>query len=205
MPFQDLQKKMQWNFWIHFSISQDGQAIEYWKSNKNSQTQSKSQEWYELSRAGRIRESVMETGIQNKFSQIYHLSSRVATDCGNEHEKASTECYFSIFSSSLENLTIRDSSLIINPNYPCIGASPDASIVECKCCRIRCLEIKWLYSHRDSIPQMLGKKLYLHKNAEGKEQLSQTIPNSNNSDKSQEVHNEWGRGQPCCVNICVNI
>ena len=61
--------------------------------------------------------------------------------------------------------------MIINPNYPYIGASPDA-IVECKCCGIRCLEIKCPYSHRgDSIPQMLGKKLYLHKNAEGKVQL----------------------------------
>ena len=177
---------MQWNFWIHFSISQDGQAIEYWKSNENSQ--SKSQKWYELSRAGRIRASVMETGMQNKFSQIYHLSLRVATDWGIEHENAAKECYFSMFSSSLENLTIRDSSLIINPNYPYLGASPDA-ILECKCCGIRCLEIKWPYSHRgDSIPQMLGKKLYLHKNAEGKEQLSQTIPNSSNSDITLGQH-----------------
>ena len=39
---------------------------------------------------------------------------------------------FQFFSSSHENLTIRDSRLIINPNYPYIGASPDA-IVECKC------------------------------------------------------------------------
>ena len=66
--------------------------------------------------------------------------------------------------------------MIINPNYPYIGASPDAT-VECKCCGIRCLEIKCPYSHRgDSIPQMLGKKSYLHKNAEGKVQLM-----SNNS------------------------
>ena len=83
----------------------------------------------------------METGMQNKFSQIYHLSLRVTTDWGIEHENAAKECYFSMFSSSLENLTIRDSSLIINPNYPYLGASPDA-ILECKCCGIRCLEIK---------------------------------------------------------------
>ena len=39
------------------------------------------------------------------------------------------------------------------------------------------MEIKCPYSHRgDSIPQMLGKKSYLHKNAEGKVQLM-----SNNS------------------------
>ena len=89
---------------------------------------------------------------------------------GIEHENAAKECYFSIFSSSHENLTIRDSGLIINPNYPYIGASPDA-IVECKCCGVRCLEIKYLYSHRgDSILKILGKKSYsyLHKNAEGK-------------------------------------
>ena len=63
-----------------------------------------------------------------------------------EYENATKECYFSIFSSSHENLTIRDSGLIINPNYPYIGASPDA-IVECKCCGIRCLEIKCPYCH----------------------------------------------------------
>ena len=63
------------------------------------------------------------------------------------------------------------STHIVNPNYPFIGASPDA-IVECKCCGISCLEIKCPYSHRgDSIPKMLGKKSYLHKNAEGKVQL----------------------------------
>ena len=34
------------------------------------------------------------------------------------------------------------------------------------------MEIKCPYSHRgDSIPQMLGKKSYFHKNAEGKVQL----------------------------------
>ena len=61
--------------------------------------------------------------------------------------------------------------MLINPNYPYFSASPEA-IVECKCFRIRCLEIKCLYSHRgDSVPQMLGKKPYLHKNAEGKVQL----------------------------------
>ena len=76
-----------------------------------------------------------------------------------------------LFFSSHENLTIRDSDLIINPKYPHIGASLD-SIVECKCCGIRCLEIKGPYFNRgDSIPQVLGKKSYLHKNAEGKVQL----------------------------------
>ena len=68
----------------------------------------------------------------------------IATDRGTEHKNAAKKCYFSIFSSSHENLTIRDSGLIINPNYPYIGASPDA-IVECKCCGIRCLEIKCPY------------------------------------------------------------
>ena len=83
----------------------------------------------------------------------------MATEWGIEHENAAKENYFSIFSSSHENWTIRDWRLIISPNYPYIGASPD-TIVERKCCGVRCLEIKCPYSHRrDSIPQMLEKNL----------------------------------------------
>ena len=62
-----------------------------------------------------------------------------------KNKNAAKECYFSDFSGSHENLTIRDSGLIVNPNYPYIGASP-AAIVECKCCGIRCLQIKCPYS-----------------------------------------------------------
>jgi len=39
-----------------------------------------------------------------------------------------------------------DSGLIINPQWPYIGASPDG-IVDCKCCTKRVFEIKCPYSH----------------------------------------------------------
>ena len=160
MPFQDLKTKCN-EIFESISISQD-EAL-----NMESQTRSqgKRQKWHEL-RAGRITASVMKKACRTNLDipslssikkNCYQVKFRsIATDWGIEHENAAKECYFSIFSSS--NLTIRDSGLIINPNYPYIGASPDA-IVECKCCGVRCLEIKYLYSHRgDSILKILGKK-----------------------------------------------
>ena len=102
--------------------------------------------------------------IQKKLIKKNCVKFRsIATDWGNEHKNTAKECYFSIFSSSHKNLTIRGSGLIINPNYPYIGASPDAT-VECNWCGISCLKIWCSYPQRgDSIPQMLGKKLYSYK------------------------------------------
>ena len=156
MPFQDLETKCN-EIFESISISQD-KAL-----NVESQPrrQGKREKWYEL-RAGRITASVMKKACRTNLDipslssikkNCYQVKFRsIATDWGIEHENAAKECYFSIFSSSHENLIIRDSGLIINPNYPYVGASPDA-IVECKYCKIRCLEIKCPYSHReDSIP-----------------------------------------------------
>ena len=46
-----------------------------------------------------------------------------------------------------DNLVVSDSGLVINPQWPYIGASPDG-IVECTCHGKRVLEIKCPYSHR---------------------------------------------------------
>ena len=84
-------------------------------------SQSKSEKWYE--------QIYIYTIFIINLKNCYRVKFRsIATDWGIEHENAAKECYFSIFSSSHENLTIRDSGLIINPNYPYIGASPDATV-----------------------------------------------------------------------------
>ena len=45
------------------------------------------------------------------------------------------------------DLTVHDSGLLINPNWPFIGASPDG-VVSCACCGKGTLEIKCPYCHR---------------------------------------------------------
>jgi len=42
-----------------------------------------------------------------------------------------------------------DSGLVVNPQWPFIGACPDG-VIECDCCGRGVLEIKCPYCHRDS-------------------------------------------------------
>ena len=48
------------------------------------------------------------------------------------------------------NHSINLSGLILNPDFPYLGASPDG-IVNCSCCRVGCLEIKCPSKYRDNL------------------------------------------------------
>ena len=48
-----------------------------------------------------------------------------------------------------ENFQVLDSGLVLNPEWPFIGASPDG-VIECSCCGKEVLEIKCPYCHKDS-------------------------------------------------------
>ena len=49
-----------------------------------------------------------------------------------------------------EDFTVKDSGLCIHPQYPHLGANPDA-IISCQCCGVGVLEIKCLYCRRDEV------------------------------------------------------
>ena len=63
---------------------------------------------------------------------------------------------------------VSDSGLVINPQWPCFGASPDG-IVSCKCCGRGVLEIKCPYCHRNKAIEVAAadKKFCLKKNSDG--------------------------------------
>ena len=48
------------------------------------------------------------------------------------------------------NHSINLSGLILNPDFPYLGASPDG-IVNCSCCGVGCLEIKCPSKYRDNL------------------------------------------------------
>ena len=71
------------------------------------------------------------------------------TKWGCEHEKSARDIYYKINATKHHNVQILNSGLVINPQWPFIGASPDG-VVECGCCGKGVLEIKCPYCQRES-------------------------------------------------------
>ncbi len=69
---------------------------------------------------------------------------------------------------------VRDSGLVINPEWPFIGATPDGKVT-CTCCGEGIVEIKCPYCHRkENIEVAAGeKKFCLKKGSDGKLHLLQ--------------------------------
>lgn len=57
--------------------------------------------------------------------------------------------------------SVKESGLVINPNFPHFGASPDA-LISCRCCGEVILEIKCLFILKDAAnKELLSKTFYL--------------------------------------------
>ncbi|KAK7499783.1 hypothetical protein BaRGS_00008874 [Batillaria attramentaria] len=65
------------------------------------------------------------------------------------HEGTARRAYMKAAQQEHEGLTVEKSGLIVNPDFPFVGASPDG-IVSCACCGARsvCLEIKCPFKHK---------------------------------------------------------
>ena len=68
------------------------------------------------------------------------------TNWGLKQEKVAKELYLKINTPSHDNFTVRDSGLVINPQWPFVGASPDG-LIECRCCGKGTLEVKCPPTH----------------------------------------------------------
>ena len=123
-------------------------------------SQSNSKLWYTY-RAGRVTasrmRSVCHTDLGNPsqslikticYPEAFSFVSK-QTNWGCKHEKTARDIYCKINSGLHDNFQVSDSGLVINPEWPHIGASPDG-VVECTCCGKGVLEIKCPYCHRDS-------------------------------------------------------
>ena len=124
---------------------------------KITRSQSKSSIWFKY-RAGRITSSRMKAVCHADstnpsqslvksicYREEFGFTSK-QTSWGQKQEKVARELHLKI--SASKHLTVTKSALVINPQWPFMGASPDG-VVECKLCWKGPLEIKCPYSHRE--------------------------------------------------------
>ena len=72
------------------------------------------------------------------------LFKSAATTWGCDHEREARTAYLKDMMTQHTHFEIRESGLVINPDYPCLGATPDG-IVSCDCCGTGVVELKCPY------------------------------------------------------------
>ena len=130
------------------------QAVE--KATRN---QSSSRLWY-VYRAGRVTASRMKQACRTDpalpaksllksicYLEAYKFATE-ATQWGCTHEPAAREQNIKVRQESHAGVSVVKTGLVINPEWPHLGASPDG-IVHCSCCGKGALEIKCPYCHCD--------------------------------------------------------
>ena len=106
------------------------------------------------------------------YPEAFSFKSK-ATACGCQHEQKARNLYFKTCNSQHESFSVKASRLVINREWPFIGASPDG-IINCSCHGKGVLEIKCPFFHRESTIQSAAmdkhfcleqssEKLYLDK------------------------------------------
>lgn len=123
---------------------------------KSTKLQSESKDWF-MYRSGRITASRAKDicTVKSYDSNISLLKTicypstkqfnSAATDWGKIHEIDGRNAYIEKLKNDHINFSFTISGLIINPNFPYLGASPDG-IINCDCCGKGCVEIKCPYS-----------------------------------------------------------
>ena len=100
------------------------------------------------------------------YPESYKFSNK-ATKWGCKHEKTAREAYFHKAVQSHLNLTITNRGLVIHPQHPHLGASPDG-FVKCYCCGSGVIELKCPFSCKDrSFLEAIGEKIFCLERSEG--------------------------------------
>ncbi|KAK0141356.1 hypothetical protein N1851_021688 [Merluccius polli] len=144
--------------------------------------QAQSQAW-QTHRIGRITSTTLhrvctvraETANTNLVKQIMHydnkdLSSVDAIHWGREHEPTARKCYTESMRERHQNFNVELCGLVVHPDNPHLGASPDG-VANCSCCGRGAVEIKCPYKYRDGLKGSsddtdfcLDKSFHLKKN-----------------------------------------
>ena len=123
---------------------------------ERTRTQAKCKRWFEL-RAGRITASKLHQAIHTSHLQpsvslvksICYPEQRkflsAACQYGCKHEDIARQAYVEKLRMDHENFMVIQCSLILDPEFPFMGATPDG-LVNCKCCDTGVLEIKCPFS-----------------------------------------------------------
>jgi len=95
----------------------------------------------------------VEKPSQSLIKQICYPAtakfSTAATRWGCNHEKEAREKYLELMKSNHENFVVKENGLILNTNYPFLGASPDG-LISCDCCGELCIEMKCPFCKKDA-------------------------------------------------------
>ena len=131
--------------------------------------QSRSKLWFKY-QAGRITASKMKAVCRTNpalpsqsliKSICYPEALRFTTSAtcwGCEHEKSARDFYKKTLQEKHDDFSVADSGLVLNPDWPFLGASPDGT-VSCACCGKGVLEIKCPYCHRfDEVDKVATEK-----------------------------------------------
>ncbi|KAK0139216.1 hypothetical protein N1851_024143 [Merluccius polli] len=144
--------------------------------------QAQSQAW-QTHRIGRITSTTLhrvctvraETANTNLVKQIMHydnkdLSGVDAIHWGREHEPTARKCYTESMRERHQNFNVELCGLVVHPDNPHLGASPDG-VANCSCCGRGAVEIKCPYKYRDGLKGSsddtdfcLDKSFHLKKN-----------------------------------------
>ena len=156
------------------------------KVEQATRSQSHSKLWFKY-RAGRITASQMKAvchtdpgnPAQSLIKAICYPEAisftTAATKWGCKHEKQAREMYLIVNKLKHHDLSVTDSGLVINPQWPFIGASPDG-VINCTCCGKGVIEIKCPYCHRGTDVQAAAvmDSNFCLKNVDGHLQLDHT-------------------------------
>ena len=128
------------------------------KVEQATRSQSHSKLWFKY-RAGRITASRMKAVCRTNpgypaqsliksicYPETFSFAT-AATKWGCKHEKQAQEMYLTANKLKHNDLSVAESGLVINSQWPFIGASPDG-VINCTCCGKGVLEIKCPYCHR---------------------------------------------------------
>ena len=146
---------------------------------KETRLQSNSKLWFKY-RAGHVTASRMKAVCHTDptnpsqslvkaicYPEMFCFTSK-QTAWGCRHEKSAWEIYTQTVKGEHTNLSVCDPGLLINHNWPFIGASPDG-IIFCERCGKGTLEIKCPYCHKgENITSAVSdSQFFLQKSSDG--------------------------------------
>ena len=100
-----------------------------------------------------------------------------ATQWGCDHEDTARQQYVKLMSDTHDNFVLSDSGLILHPDMPFFGATPDG-IVSCDCCGDGIVEIKCPFCKRNAklVDAADDGKFCLTRTTDGALELKHTHP-----------------------------
>lgn len=153
---------------VYKQLQTNLQPIQYQKLELITRQQSQSKVWFTY-RAGRI--------TSTKFHRVC-TTDKISIEClkdimqysnsplevpsvrwGKSMEAVARQCYAEHAAKKHEDFTVTCSGLVVSPQDPHLGSSPDG-MIDCSCCGKGVLEIKCPYKYKDGLHGSTGDKKF---------------------------------------------